>query len=688
MAKRSDCCERLAWCGNRAGHSQMNLRWTLKRISAMGAHEVGYRSRQWLQTRAERAGFGLVEPLSANDKRGLPWVSSLPSDFPAKAYRDAADRILGGEFRLFGNREWKLGFPPAWNRDPASGVLAPLSFGKTLNYRDASLVGNIKYLWEPNRHLELVTLAQAWHLTRDESYAHGCAALLDSWFRACPYMLGPNWTSSLEVALRMINWSCAWHLLGGENAPLFAQAGGQAIKQRWLGAVRQHCHFIAGHFSLYSSANNHLLGELLGLLIGSMTWPCWPESDGWRARSQQRFEEQAMLQNAADGVNKEQAIWYQHEVTDMLLLAGLIARANHCDFSSPFWHRLESMLEFISSCMDVGGNVPMFGDSDDAVIVRFDPRPDFRAYHSLLATGAVLFQRGDFKTKAQLFDDKSRWLLGDSAANAFANLPVVDPSTRGRYAFTHGGYYILGSELETSREVRLIADAAPLGYLSIAAHGHADALSLTLSIAGRPILIDPGTYCYHTERRWRDYFRGTSAHNTLRIDHQDQSVAGGAFLWTRHAEVRCLAFERGRERQELMAEHYGYGRLPDPVTHRREIRYQVAEQLIEIADQLICKDGHYVELFWHFSSECLVSLTNDMAVATLEGIQLALRWPQPLQARLVRGQEDPCLGWLSPRFDQKEPTSTLVVAGSVGAHWRGVSQINISVAHVSAAPPK
>jgi len=186
----------------------------------MGAQEVGYRSRQWLQTRAERAGFGLVKPLSANDKRGMSWVRSLPVDFSPEAYRDAADSILGGDFRLFGNRKWKLGFPPVWNRDPASGVLAPLRFGKTLDYRDASLVGNIKYLWEPNRHLELVTLAQAWHLTRDECYAHGCGALLDSWFHACPYMLGPNWTSSLEVALRMINWSFAWHLLGGENAPL------------------------------------------------------------------------------------------------------------------------------------------------------------------------------------------------------------------------------------------------------------------------------------------------------------------------------------------------------------------------------------------------------------------------------------------------------------------------------------
>ena len=80
------------------------------------------------------------------------------------------------------------------------------------------------------------------------------------------------------------------------------------------------------------------------------------------------------------------------------------------------------MLDFIASCMDVGGHVPAFGDADDAVIVRFSPDPDFNVYHSLLATGAVLFGRGDFKHKAQVFDDKSRWLLGDGAAATFAAL--------------------------------------------------------------------------------------------------------------------------------------------------------------------------------------------------------------------------------------------------------------------------
>jgi hypothetical protein len=656
----------------------MQLQWVLSRLRAMGLRELAYRGAQSVHTRWERAGLGRAKPLPADAARGRPWIAAWPENLAVNAYREAADGILSGKFRLFGDREWTLGFPPSWNRDPATGTIAPLGFGILLNYRDASLVGNVKYLWEPNRHLELVTLAQAWRLSGEARFAQACRTLVDSWITQCPYMLGPNWTSSLELALRLINWSCAWHLLGGDEAVVFGDRDGEAFKARWLSAVRQHCHFIAGHLSLYSSANNHLLGELLGLLIGATTWPCWPESKRWRRRAQQGFEHQALLQNTVDGVNREQAIWYQHEVADMMLLAGLTARANGAGFSSAFWSRLEAMLDFIVSCMDVGGHVPAFGDADDAVIVRFSPDPDFNVYHSLLATGAVLFGRGDFKHKAQVFDDKSRWLLGDGAAATFAALTADASGAHVRRRFDAGGYYILGSELETPREVRLVVDAAPLGYLAIAAHGHADALSFTLSVAGRPLLIDPGTYSYHTEKRWRDHFRGTSAHNTVCVDHLDQSVSGGPFLWNRHAATRCLAIDLGTEEQRIVAEHDGYRRLNDPVMHRREILYRRVGSLIRITDHIHCAAPHAIEIFWHFAEGCRLTLDGEAALVTRDGVELELRWPATLHARVVRGSVDPIQGWISQRFDQKVPGDVLVVYGSVAADWQGVSTIRIS----------
>lgn len=363
----------------------------------------------------------------------------------------------------------------------------------------------------------------------------------------------------------------------------------------------------------------------------------------------------------------------------MMLLAGLTARANGCDFDRAFWQRLEAMLEFLACCMDIGGNMPAFGDSDDAVIARFSPAAEFPVYRSLLATGAVLFGRGDFKHKAQRFDDKSRWLLGDEAAARFVALTADSSGRRVRRAFEQGGYYILGGELETAHEVRMVVDAAPLGYLSIAAHGHADALSFTLSVAGLPLLIDPGTYAYHTDRRWRDHFRGTSAHNTLRVDRLDQSVMGGPFLWSRHAQVQRLTFELTEQEERIAAEHDGYCRLADPVTHRREIVYRPAAGLIRVTDHLRSAAPHDIEIFWHFAEGCRVRLEGETARVAREGIELEVRWPPPLRAQLVRGSVDPPLGWISPRFDEKVAGDVLVVSGTVAANWQGVSTIRISM---------
>jgi uncharacterized heparinase superfamily protein len=652
----------------------------------MGAREIGYRAKQHLRALAERSGLTAVRvPTRRCETSGAPWVAVLPRQFDTAKYSRAADRILAGEFDVFAMRPVRLGFPPRWNQDPKTGRVAPLEFGKTLDYRDERKVGDIKYLWEPSRHAELITLAQAWHLTQHPRYAQGCRTLLDSWIEQCPWPLGVHWTSSLEHAVRLIHWSFAWHLLGGDQAPLFETPAGQSFKERWLTSVFQHCRFIAEHFSRHSSANNHLLGELTGLFVATTTWPLWQQSQAWSTAAQRELEQQALLQNGADGVNREQAAWYHHEVADMLLLAAVVGRANGREFSAAFWQRLEAMLEFIASIMDVAGNVPAFGDSDDAIIARLDPAPDVHVYRSLLASGAVLFGRSEFMHKAGRFDDKSRWLLGDDAAAQFAALSA--PLTPGppRREFPNAGYYILGSDFETADEVRIVADAGPLGYLSIAAHGHADALSFTLSASGQELLIDPGTFAYHTQRQWRDYFRGTAAHNTVRVDGQDQSVGAGNFLWLAHARARATQFETTPQVDRLLAEHDGYRRLRDPVLHRRELRLDHATATLTVTDELLCQRSHQVEIFWHFAPNCSVTHTDSRVVAAADRTALTLELPHTLACELIRGRETPPLGWVSPRFDTRMPSHTLVGRAAIRGNTRFVTQMKVSRAAAQSA---
>ena len=170
-------------------------------------------------------------------------------------------------------------------------------------------------------------------------------------------------------------------------------------------------------------------------------------------------------------------------------------------------------------------------------------------FRSLLATGAVLFERPALKAKSGVFDDKSRWLLGDAGAAAYARIDA-SRAFPVRRAFPEGGYFILGEDFETPREVRLVADAGPLGYLAIAAHGHADALAFTLSVGGKPILVDPGTFSYSSQP-WRRYFRSTAAHNTVVVDDRDQSEYGGSFLWLEHANAVVETFRASGDEQTL-----------------------------------------------------------------------------------------------------------------------------------------
>jgi hypothetical protein len=648
-----------------------SIAWKLNRLRSMSPTEMLLRGQRALVGTLESTG--LARPTVPDPAELAVPLRLLISEFSPQSALvrnvvDRADAILSGRWRIFA-REFSLGFPPCWDQDPKTGRQAPLRFGKSIDYRDAAIVGDIKYLWEINRHLELTTLAQAFHLTKHLRYSAASRMLLSNWFESCPYPFGPNWCSGLELAIRLVNWALAWELLDVDRSPEFATEGGAALKRRWIDAVFLHCDFIAKSLSLHSSANNHLLGEYTGLLIASLRWPLWSRSSQWHSLAKSGVESEALRQNGPDGVSREQAIHYQHEVADMMLLSLLACRSRGIDLSAAYWARLEAMLEFIASVMDYSGHVPMIGDSDDGVIARFDAA-DANVYRSLLASGAVLFARSDFRSRAKRFDDKSRWLLGDVGADTFHALSANELGTP-RTDFPDGGYYILGAHFNQRDEVRIVADAGPVGYLSIAAHGHADALSLVANVGGHEILVDSGTFSYHTAPEWRAYFRGTRAHNTVCVDGIDQSQAGGNFLWLRKANVDVIHRSRTAQQDRLVARHDGYMRLDDPVRHTRTITFCKDTGHLYVEDDIECAAMHQVDLHWHFSEICDVYASSGGWVARVDNVAVEIALEGPVgDVSVVRGELDPPLGWISRRLDQKTPTSTLRYSAHVDGTCR------------------
>lgn len=632
--------------------------WYLQRLRAMSAAEILARCRDTASQGLQRAGFLLaLDPPAAEDpSRSVHWIGEPPRD-GGERYVAASERIAAGRWRIF-DREFATdprGFD--WNRDPLTGVQASDAFGPSIDLHDRGAVGDIKYLWEPNRHLLLVSCAQAYAASGDERHLTLLRTLLESWLARCRYPQGPNWSSGLELAIRLINWSLCWQMIGGASSAAFRGEDGRAFRDAWLRSVYQHVHFVRGHYSRFSSANNHLMGEAAGVFVAGCTWPLWPAVRRWGEEAFAILQREVEAQVAPDGVDREQTLSYQRFVLEFLVLCRLAGRGAGCRFPQAFDARLLAMIDFLESLTDVGGNLPMIGDADDGSVVQLSHEPSFDGVRYLAAAGRIAVGRPMGVTLGTVEAEVVRWLTGAPERGGLEPAGVVGQPVP-RTSFPEGGYYLLGRDLGLPAEVRMLVDAGPLGYLSIAAHGHADALAVWLSVAGREFLVDPGTYLYHGAPQWRAWFRGTSAHNTLSVDGLDQSEQAGSFLWARHASARCVMFEESVDRGVFVGEHDGYRRLTDPVVHRREIRRSGAT--FEITDILEAREGHDVDQWWHFAESCEVALEGRVVVARSGHAAIRMTLAEGFsEITALRGSESPPGGWISRRYGARVASTTL-----------------------------
>lgn len=635
-----------------------SLEWYVKRLSLMSPTEIAFRIRDEVRNMYGRMFVRDFSPNVSLIEEERHWLFDMMTLDKTAAFlrendmwdEEEAQDLIGHKFSFFSFDKKFIGKEIDWHRDYKNDRESPLKYCKHIDYQDVDEVGDYKYIWELNRHQHLISLAKAYYLTGKQEYKDEVKAQILSWIEQNPFMQGINWQNSLELGIRLIAWSWVWFFLGEID---------EDFGKLWLECIYKHCISISNHFSYCSSANNHLIGEAAGLFIASMIWPFRKRSESWKKKSHQILLREIDKQNYEDGVNKEQAISYHVFVLDLFILAGLLGERNGAPFPESYWQRIEKMLEFIGSIMDKDGNVPNTGDSDGGFAVVLSDRDGFNPYRSLMATGAVMFKRGDFKSKTERFDEKSLWLFGPKGAEQFRALN----SRRfiPKKAFDRGGYFVLSTNEGGEDEVIFILDCGPLGYLSLAAHGHADALSFTLSVGGKEFLIDPGTYAYQADKEWRDYFKGTAAHNTIRIDRENQSIVGGNFMWLRKAQSRLLAFKSNHSYDHIKTEHAGYARLSNSVIHQREVTFDKKANLFKIVDSIQTQGAHFIEQFFHFSKECT---TTEIAPAewsaTNEDRSITIKVDKKLQTTILSGSTRPISGWRSERYDVKERTSTMV----------------------------
>jgi hypothetical protein len=510
--------------------------------------------------------------------------------------------------------------------------------------------GDPKLVWELNRHQFLPSLGMAYFLTGEEHYAKKAISLMLSWCEQCPARVGINWVSGIELALRQISW--VWTLKLIHGTPALTNGSKAAIQTSLYLQTRQ----IARNLSLYSSANNHLIAELCALvttghLLGRKRWV---------AQGHRLLEEQIGNQIHEDGVGAEQSPSYLAHTAELYLLAGLGGPTARWWLSQHTLNRLQAGAEFLAAILDESGNPPPFGDSDSGEILAVGD--SVTPYETLINCVAHIARAEGLIRPSVVTDEKTFWLLGPDAHEKLCARQRSTQSSK-RRAFPIGGCYILEGMVSGHR-ARAVFDCGPLGMPPMAGHGHADALSFVLSVDGQPVLIDPGTYTYYGEDRWRDYFRGTAAHNTVRIDGKDQSTFGGTFLAHRHAAAECDEWEDGRV---VRGRHDGYERLKSPATHLRSLSFEPGHDALLVLDRIESRGEHGVEQFFHFEGSFGVERMNEHSFrVTLPDASVLVSLDRSLSTTIYHGNEALPCGWQSPVYGTRRPTHTLV--GSARMH--------------------
>ena len=536
-----------------------DIHWLVNRLKSMNAAEVAWRVQQkLLQKKEKKSVYSLHLPVNQIPlSKGLQGLRVDANRIPFNSQNDNTSvfetlDIFGQFDYLLYKKKWNAGFQTE-NVWPEKDFSAAISIGQRED------IGDIRTNWELNRHFQFSCLAKNYYLTGKKEYLDELVDLFEDWNNHNLFLHGAEWTSAMELGIRVNSWIYTYVFL----AHAFEKYQEKKVLLDELAhGIFVMAEYIIKHRAKFSSANNHLIVEIFAVGMAGILF----KKKEWVELAIRILTEELPKQNYEDGVNKEMSLHYQGFVMEAYGLFWLALEKNNYEVPQVWKQYLTHMSEYMADCCGDFGEVVIFGDNDEGKLLDLQGKIEDHYRYVLQLMGMLL----DQKYTDLPFVENVSWITSKEQQEQYNKKKLYASKLVAHYK--KGGYTVLRSR---DHKVLIGMDHAELGFGSIAAHGHADALSIQAFYEGKPALVDSGTVNYHVPKSVRNEIRSAKAHNTVYVEGVEQAEMLGPFLWGKRYKVENVAAKKKEGCVEIDATISYFG-----ITHRRKITFDFERKLV------------------------------------------------------------------------------------------------------------
>lgn len=509
------------------------------------------------------------------------------TDNLAEQYQNTANAVISRKFNILGT-ETTIS-KGVWNCDVSNGYYWPEKKWH-LKYKICAkgVKADVKFPWELSRCHHLLWLGNAYRITKEDKYACEIIDEINNWIDSNPFEYSINWTCSMEVAIRCVNWLYAINMI--KDSILIDDV---FLKKIQISIYRHGLHIYKNleYSPVYNA--NHYYSNIIGLLYIGLLFGNNPQAKKWLNFAINEYIAETRVQFLPSGANFENTTSYHRLMTELAVCGYYCLKRADVKLPLDISMRLTNVLEYIRAYSKPTG-APLIGDNDDG---RFLP----------------VIKR-TFSDHGYLLDEKSPEMIvwrGGEEEDLLKSLKK-DPNT----FVSEAGIAVLKNE----RDYLIVSNSEPSRYIEygksfIPTHTHNDKLSFELTLNGCDIIVDPGTYAYTSDPERRNEFRSTLKHNTVLVDGEEQNVLvkDNVFAIIKNVNIEKLMVDDG----SLVCKG-AYTTITEGLSHERT--FQLGSNEITINDFLRKEGtGHRCVTSFHLAKGIGIKEVKEDSVVFANG---------------------------------------------------------------------